>query len=115
MAFLAQRRGWRSFEVQKAFAPANGIEFVGILLRGYFIGKARRIIGRWAVIENRKRRGGVAGIAHNYVNHKSLISEVGVRARTDDDISVTGFNVGNLDAYSAVADRETGCKGVFYR
>ena len=115
MAFPAQRRGRWTFEDHQALALVNGIGFVGILLRNYFVGRARGILGRWAIVKNRKRRGSVARIAHNCANRKSLISEVGEHARTNDDISITGLNVGNLNAYSAVVERETGCKGMFYR
>lgn len=64
---------------------------------------------------NRKFRGSVARIAHNYVGCEPLIPEVRAYTPTNDNITVTGLDVGDLNSHVALVERETRCKGTVYR
>ena len=96
----------------------DGTEVVGVLLSNYFIrgtgGTVSHCRSR-AEVDDRKLWGGVARISHNCTGRKPLISEVRVDTRTNDDISVTGLDIGDTKANDAVIERETICKGIIYR
>ena len=62
-------------------------------------------------VDDRKLWGGVSRIAHNYADRKQLISEVKVDTHTNDDISITGPDIGDAKLYTTVNERETVCKG----
>jgi len=90
----------------------TGVEIVGVLVRNCLVGGTD--CRSQAGADDRKLRGGVAGISHNCTDRKPLILKVRANARTNDDIGVTGLDIGDIKTNNPVNEGEIMCKGVIY-
>jgi len=106
------RRDWWGRCCREVWRKLTGVELVGAVLRNCFVGGTD--CRSQAGVDNRKLRGGVAGVSHNCTSHKSLILGVRVDTRTNDDIGVTGLDIGEIKANNSGIERETRCKGIIY-
>lgn len=66
-------------------------------------------------LQDRELRGGVARITHNWVGCQLSFSKAREYTRTNDEISVTGLDIGDYNVYAAVGEEEARGEGVIYR